>query len=860
MLAREALTRRGTTALVLTGEAGVGKTRLAREIALRAVDRGAHVLRAVATVQTRQVPLGAIAHLLAGHEHPRELRDSFTAPAHARRSLSAGVDLVVIDDAAHLDDLSVGIVQQLVREGSESPRLVLTARNEEIPVWLADLARDDHVAHVRLQPLSEKDVDEVLDAALPGEIDEQTRAMFWTHSRGNALLLRLLTSDGLHRGALTMTDGVWRWLGDLDSADLWSAIRARLDWMAADAREVVELIAVGEPVPPAIIEDLGGANHLPSLETHGLIELDERQRIRITHPLIAAVLRDRLTPLSARTFKSELAAAFIRTGYDDRADLLRVAEWYLAAGGNGHPELLVAAAHQALLLDPALAEAFARAAHDEGAIRETNSLLARAQFEQGRIDEAMASMADVVDAWPEQASDDEYATARLLLAMMSLGHRGDLDTALAMLDELDRTLPAAASRAAGIRAAVWLFAGSPARCLEAAAGTTHDRSANRALDLMAAIAEVLALALVGHVREAIARAEGVGVKDAVLDADLITPDYGPIYAWAQLHWEYVFALCWAGRADEAIALSRARLDDDSADTLRPPYSRALVQAACGNALLATGQVDEASATLRAAAETLRVWDQNGILSSCLADLARAEALRGDLSAAEAAIEEADRRCPPGIHLFDAALLHARAVVTAANGDLPGARETARAGARTAQERGQIVIEAACLHLLVRFGTPEEASDRLAELANSCDSPLARAFADHGAAALASDTAELEEAAGSLADAGARLLASHAAAEASQVATSPADARRTAHLSATWASRCPGAPRPTAKVTPRALTTRERDVATMAASGMSNQQIADELVISIRTVESHLEHIYRKLGVSGREELPAMALW
>ena len=53
---------------------------------------------------------------------------------------------------------------------------------------------------------------------------------------------------------------------------------------------------------------------------------------------------------------------------------------------------------------------------------------------------------------------------------------------------------------------------------------------------------------------------------------------------------------------------------------------------------------------------------------------------------------------------------------------------------------------------------------------------------------------------------------------------------------------------------RLMTPREREVASLAAGGLSNRDIAERLVISARTVEHHLEHVYRKLGVSDRGEL------
>jgi DNA-binding CsgD family transcriptional regulator len=51
-----------------------------------------------------------------------------------------------------------------------------------------------------------------------------------------------------------------------------------------------------------------------------------------------------------------------------------------------------------------------------------------------------------------------------------------------------------------------------------------------------------------------------------------------------------------------------------------------------------------------------------------------------------------------------------------------------------------------------------------------------------------------------------------------------------------------------------LTACERRVAKLAASGMTNKQIAQELFVTAKTVESHLAQSYRKLGISSRTEL------
>lgn len=54
--------------------------------------------------------------------------------------------------------------------------------------------------------------------------------------------------------------------------------------------------------------------------------------------------------------------------------------------------------------------------------------------------------------------------------------------------------------------------------------------------------------------------------------------------------------------------------------------------------------------------------------------------------------------------------------------------------------------------------------------------------------------------------------------------------------------------------PGNLSNRERDVALLAARGLTNQQIAESLGMSVRTAETHLSNVLRKLGMSSRREL------
>ena len=62
------------------------------------------------------------------------------------------------------------------------------------------------------------------------------------------------------------------------------------------------------------------------------------------------------------------------------------------------------------------------------------------------------------------------------------------------------------------------------------------------------------------------------------------------------------------------------------------------------------------------------------------------------------------------------------------------------------------------------------------------------------------------------------------------------------------------PRRTAVSGVESLTERERQVAMLAARGMSNRQIADSLVVTLKTVEWHLRQSFRKLDVDSRVKL------
>jgi DNA-binding NarL/FixJ family response regulator len=66
----------------------------------------------------------------------------------------------------------------------------------------------------------------------------------------------------------------------------------------------------------------------------------------------------------------------------------------------------------------------------------------------------------------------------------------------------------------------------------------------------------------------------------------------------------------------------------------------------------------------------------------------------------------------------------------------------------------------------------------------------------------------------------------------------------------------GRPRRDLLTGPGALTPAEYRVAALAATGHSNRDIAEQLYITLRTVETHLTHTFQKLDITSRSQLPA----
>ncbi len=158
--------------------------------------------------------------------------------------------------------------------------------------------------------------------------------------------------------------------------------------------------------------------------------------------------------------------------------------------------------------------------------------------------------------------------------------------------------------------------------------------------------------------------------------------------------------------------------------------------------------------------------------------------------------------------------------------------------------GELAAEALLLHEAVRLGHADRARKRLRELASSTTGLLVPVYAAHAEALVRKDSDALVEVAAWFEEAGMMLHAAEAAAASGNRA-----------LFSRLVGFCEGARTPAlALMSATSLTRREREIAGMAARGLTNKEIASSLVISARTVDNHLSNAYTKLGITTRGEL------
>jgi ATP/maltotriose-dependent transcriptional regulator MalT len=316
------------------------------------------------------------------------------------------------------------------------------------------------------------------------------------------------------------------------------------------------------------------------------------------------------------------------------------------------------------------------------------------------------------------------------------------------------------------------------------------------------------------------------------------------------------ALTEAGRLAEAEGTAQAGYDGAVESQVLEGQGWFTVM--LGRICLLQGRVVTASRWLREAAV---LWGELVHPSAGwgFGGLAHALALAGDLEGAERAIDDLHAEPPTPIHMMDVDIERGRAWYTWFRGEHARALEMLRGAADFGVERGQYALAAGAFHDLARLGEPAEVVEHLEGLVEHVDGELMPTRLAHATALAKRDATGLDEASERFEAIGAWLFAAEAANQASLLYERDGLRRRAsaaAQRASALAERCEGARTPALETGPQpvALTKREREVATLAARGLTSREIAETIVVSTRTVENHLQRAYEKLGVSGRAEL------
>jgi DNA-binding CsgD family transcriptional regulator len=839
--------RSADAGVVLAGAGGVGKTRLAVEACVM-VGEDLSVEWCVATRAAASIPFGPLAHLVVADRATGVLTDTLreTVAAIAARPHRT---LVAVDDAHLLDEASAALVHRLAV--SRSAAVLVTVRDgEPVPDPVLSLWKDGLCGYVELQPLSQDETTELVTAALGGQVEGRSAERLWALTGGNALFLREVLRAGREDGALALTRGVWRWRGPIGAprrlADL---VHARLGWLDPAQRELLALVAFAEPVPLELLRSLADDAVLAGLGRRGLVAADGTDGsalVRLGHPLYGEVLRAEASTLEAVAVARRLAEAALATGFISGPHLRRVAAWALEAGVELPLEAVLAAAQEALAAaDPSRAERLARLALDRRPSFAAALALARALEALQRHEEADAVSAEAIDLATRDEERAVAAMSRVQALHYGLGRVGEAE---AVLRDVATVIsdPAWRDVLAGHRAMTLAFAGHTEEAAAIAVPLLESPDERVRLRALSPAASLLTL---GGTTDRVLTASAACVEPALrLRGELPA---APLWVASTR----LLALLVAGELAEANSL----LDlIDQVDAAADAESRGFVHLARGRLALFEGRVVTAATHLREAVALLDDANTAGRQSWGLCLLAEALACMGDAGGAQRAVEEADRAARPTTHLYDGDAARARAWALVAAGLMSDARDVLFTVAEANKARAP-VYELFALHDAVRLGTPSETAQDLAELAERIDGRWAPVFAAHAKAARRDDASALDAVAVRFEQIGAYLLAAEAAAEAAAAhrhAGRTGSATLAAARTATLAAHCEGAMTPVLRhpQPDLGLTDREREIAVLAARGWSSPQIATRLVLSVRTVDNHLQRVYAKLGINRRNDL------
>jgi DNA-binding NarL/FixJ family response regulator len=641
------------------------------------------------------------------------------------------------------------------------------------------------------------------------------------------------------------------WDGDVAvSTNLSDTVGRQMGQLGPRMAMVVDTLSQCEPLAVDVLCDLVRRRDLAAAERMGLVSVERTGgglMVRLAHPLFGELRRAGAGEMYLSAIRGRLATRLAKDGDADMQATVRRALLNLESDLDPDPQLyLESARHAMTLLDLDLADRFATAAAQAGApgaagVRAMNLVLL------GRGEPAEAALRDMVDG--DLPDGHHWATVRAHNLIWNLSKPQDATVILEALAAGPET-PAQVAERLAVQAGLDAVS---ARCELAA------EEARAALDfpalpgfhaMTASHALIMAMGALGQVDELASVAEqALRRATTSFQASHMRFWFGAVYGRA----------CrLTGRIDEFVNTAK-QLADSARDI--PGLAYANLALLLGNAELVRGAVAEAARLVHEAVAGAEIHAiRTGLRPASYFTLAEAHAKLGQPAEANDAVAAARSCVPPDFLFMHTALSLATGWAMAASGRLAEAVASVQQAARVARDRGQPTHELACIQAAAQWGDASQAA-RARELAEALSLPLADAIALHAEALLAGDGEGLLAAAAAYRTIGDRAAAADAAAQASVAFDESQQHRRglyAAALARELADECGGLSTPALRTpTGIKLSGRQRDVVELVVTGLSNREIAEKLVMSVRTVEGHVYRACQRVGAQSREELASI---
>ncbi len=843
----------GLPGVVLLAGAGVGKSRLARAALAAAELAGAATVWAQATRSAASVPLGAFASVIPARVRSDDLFELLRGAGAALGDLAGVRPLVVgVDDAHLLDPVSAALVLHLT-SATDAFVLATVRTGEPCPDAIVSLWKDAGAQRLELAQLDKSQTAELVESIVGGPVEEGAHRWVWETSRGNALYIRELMLGALGSGALTEVSGLWRMPKRPPlSASLTEAVSARLAGLTSAERRVLELLALGEPLGVSELIELAGSEPAAAVESRGLIAAGGPGGdglVRLAHPLYGEAIRASLASMRARELRLALASMVEGRGEVGAEGALLIARWRLDAGAPISTPMLLDAARAANLSgDPDLGAELARQALQAGAGAEAALLLARCDQVCKRFAEAESLLAGIEGKIESQDTAIAYLEQRVSVLYWGL-RRPEEARALLARARGWWTEGAWLRRVDPVRLHLAAMLDGPAGTVAIAGEILADGSLEEevrdqlepiyAINLFFSGRVLEAYELIRRIRPAPPLSSHIE-ELALASLSVISLESGQDLA------EYE-------RTMEAIFEQGVRAGDHAA--------AGIGACALGGVAFLAGRYRDAARWFAEGEVHFEQHDTFGLLLVGWAYQTGIARFTGDIDGVARALarcEEALKGADPLPSQLPT-VVRARAWAADAQGDRARAQ---RLLVDAAASLSDVPVSAAQLEYeALRCGArSREVAAALSDLRERCDARLVAAYADHAAALAARSGPMLLEVAEEFARIGTLRYAAEAAAEAATAFLQSGrqdSARRAAARSRELVVGGQGGTLPAIDgldAPATELTAREAQLVALARQGLTNAQIAERLVLSVRTVESHLYRAMAKLGVSDRRDL------